>query len=207
MPDSACCRQKVQVSSTTEGECWIPASGGKWHAKTTHTKRTWPKTHVWPGDDVAPGQGNYGTSLLMSREYRSPHLEGNTRRHPEYYCVHLSFSVPSSSYLEMLAHQRVHPALHRIHVVGRFRPARIVLDESQAPFPPDVAHGPLLRAPTAAIGVTRDGPAAVRVRAAHHVPQKTAIVGNKDRQNRPHGADYLLGSVSSTVPENRSVVS
>ena len=40
-----------------------------------------------------------------------------------------------------------------------------------------------------------------------HVPQKTANFGNKDRQNRPHGDDYLLGSVSPTVPENRSVVS
>ena len=34
-----------------------------------------------------------------------------------------------------------------------------------------------------------------------HVPQKTANFGNKDRQNRPHGDDFLLGSVSSTVPE------
>ena len=42
----------------------------------------------------------------------------------------------------------------------------------------------------------------------HHVlAQKTANFGNKDRRNRPHAADFLLGSVSSTVPENRSVVS
>ena len=40
-----------------------------------------------------------------------------------------------------------------------------------------------------------------------HVPQKTAKFGNKDRRNRPRGADFLLGSVSSTVPENRSVMS
>ena len=40
-----------------------------------------------------------------------------------------------------------------------------------------------------------------------HVPQKTAFFGNKDRQSRPHGGAYLLGGVSSTVPENRSVVS
>ena len=40
-----------------------------------------------------------------------------------------------------------------------------------------------------------------------HVPQKTAKNGNKDRRNRPHEADFLLGSVSFTVPENRSVVS
>ena len=39
------------------------------------------------------------------------------------------------------------------------------------------------------------------------MPQKTANFGNKDRQNRPHRDDFLLGSVSSTVPENRSVVS
>ena len=31
------------------------------------------------------------------------------------------------------------------------------------------------------------------------------ILVNKDRRNR--GADFILGSVSSTVPENRSVVS
>ena len=42
---------------------------------------------------------------------------------------------------------------------------------------------------------------------SHHVPQRTANFGNKDRRNRPHAADFLHGSVSSTVPENRSVVS
>ena len=42
-----------------------------------------------------------------------------------------------------------------------------------------------------------------------HVPQRTANFdsSNKDRRNRPHAAEFLLGSVSSTVPENRSVVS
>ena len=40
-----------------------------------------------------------------------------------------------------------------------------------------------------------------------HVPRKTANCGNQDRRNRPHGDDVLLGSVSSTVPEHRSVVS
>ena len=42
---------------------------------------------------------------------------------------------------------------------------------------------------------------------SNHVPQKSAKFGNKDRLNRPHGADFSLGSLSFTVPENRSVVS
>ena len=37
--------------------------------------------------------------------------------------------------------------------------------------------------------------------------RKTAKICNKDRRNRPHAAEFLLGSVSSTVPENSSVVS
>ena len=43
--------------------------------------------------------------------------------------------------------------------------------------------------------------------ALNHVLQKTANFGNKDRRNRPDRDDFLLGSASSTVPENRSVVS
>jgi hypothetical protein len=46
-----------------------------------------------------------------------------------------------------------------------------------------------------------------RAGATLHVPQKPHCFGNEDRRNRPHAADFLLGSVSSTVPENRSVVS
>ena len=42
---------------------------------------------------------------------------------------------------------------------------------------------------------------------ALHEQPKTAKFGNKDRRNRHHDDDYLLGSVSSTVPEDRSVVS
>ena len=37
--------------------------------------------------------------------------------------------------------------------------------------------------------------------------RKQKILVKKDRRNRPHGDDFSLGSVSSTVPENRSVVS
>ena len=54
---------------------------------------------------------------------------------------------------------------------------------------------------------TRTSLALVPGAAIHHVPQKTANCGNKDRQNRPHGDDFLLGRVSSTMPQNRSVVS
>ena len=39
---------------------------------------------------------------------------------------------------------------------------------------------------------------------AHHVSRKQSMFG---RRNRPHRDDVLLGTVSSTVPENRSVVS
>ena len=35
--------------------------------------------------------------------------------------------------------------------------------------------------------------------ASGHAPQKTANFGNKDRQNRPDRADYLLGSVTSAT--------
>ena len=38
-----------------------------------------------------------------------------------------------------------------------------------------------------------------------HRRQQTLI--NKDRRKQPHAADVSLGSVSSTVPEDRSVVS
>ena len=35
--------------------------------------------------------------------------------------------------------------------------------------------------------------------------REKTFFGHKDRQNRPHGDDCLLGSVSSIVPDNRSL--
>ena len=40
-----------------------------------------------------------------------------------------------------------------------------------------------------------------------HAPQKKQTFGDKDWRNRPDRDDFLLGSVNSAVPENRSVVS
>ena len=43
--------------------------------------------------------------------------------------------------------------------------------------------------------------------ARHPRATENSKISNKDRRNRPHGDEFLLGSLSSKVPENRSVVS